>query len=105
MAKEMKKAAQAAVKTAEVKKTVEAVKTKKAVAKKEVKETVRKVIQWTNKFSGEQGFVKCLNRKDEYFENTWEKSEAQKFAASAIKQTINLLDKFESNNTYCEVDA
>lgn len=76
-----------------------------AKAKAATKDTVKKVIQWTNKWSGEQGFVKSLNRKENYFENTFDKNEAKQFSESAITQTVNLLTKFEANNDYCGVDA
>ena len=74
-------------------------------AKTNTKETAKKAIQWTNKWSGEKGFVKCLNRKEGFFENTFNKEDAKLFAVSALTQTINLLNKFEPNNEYASVDA
>lgn len=37
------------------------------------------IIKWTNKYSNEEGYVKVINRKDGYFENTYEKENAFHF--------------------------
>lgn len=60
------------------------------------------IIRWTNKYSGEQGFVKCLNRKEEYFENTFDRSEALLISKKkgVAARTIALLNKYCSDNTY-----
>ena len=57
-------------------------------------------IQWTNKFSGEQGFVKKLHQKEKYFENTFEETEAKSFSEKTIKRTITLLDSYCPDNIY-----
>lgn len=36
-------------------------------------------VQWRNRVSGETGFVKKINRKEGYFENTWEGKDAKLF--------------------------
>lgn len=60
------------------------------------------IIRWTNKYSGEQGFVKKLNHKEGYFENTFDPSEALSVSAKkgVAARTITLLDKYCSDNTY-----
>ncbi len=62
------------------------------------------IIQWTNKHSGEQGFVKCLNKKDGYFENTFNENEAKKYSERSINKTIGLLNVFCPDNIYQAVD-
>ena len=59
-----------------------------------------KKIQWRNKFSGEQGFVKKIHLKDGYFENTFEEKEAKAFADSTVKRTIKLLESYSPDNVY-----
>lgn len=58
------------------------------------------VIQWTNKCSGEQGFVKKLNRKGRYFENTFERREAATVKAADAQKTIALLESYCPDNSY-----
>lgn len=58
------------------------------------------IIQWTNKHSGEQGFVKKLNRESRYFENTFERSEAATVRKTDIKKTIALLEDYCPDNIY-----
>lgn len=59
-------------------------------------------IKWTNKFSKETGYVKKLNRKKKYFENTFEKSEAMQFIDTEenLKKAINLLNTYCPDNIY-----
>lgn len=65
------------------------------------------IIRWTNKHSGEQGYVKKLNRKEKYFENTFERSEA--LAVSDKKgvaaRTINLLNEYCPDNVYEAIEG
>ena len=58
------------------------------------------VIQWTNKLSGEQGFVKKLNRKERFFENTFERSEAMTVTDKTAQKTLDFLNKCCDTNTY-----
>lgn len=37
-------------------------------------------LKWKNKFSGEEGYVKSVSYKNGYFENTFAKEEAKKYA-------------------------
>lgn len=60
------------------------------------------IIKWTNKFSGEVGYVKQLRSKDKCFENTYEKSEAKRYASmSAANGVLTKLASYgedENNN-------
>ena len=63
------------------------------------------IVQWTNKHSGEQGFVKCLHTKDKYFENTFVKDEAKRFKSGAKASILGTLAKYCEQNTYEAVAA
>lgn len=63
------------------------------------------IIKWRNKWSGEEGFVKCLNRKEGYFENTYSRDEAKTWKKSAVKSIINTLCGYCSDNDYEAVSA
>lgn len=58
------------------------------------------IIQWKNKYSGETGFVKKLNHKKGFFENTFDANEARKFSAKTVDNTLALLNEWCSDNTY-----
>lgn len=58
------------------------------------------IIQWTNKYSHEQGYVKTINYKENYFENTFNREEAQKYHPQVLKNRIAFLDKCCPDNTY-----
>lgn len=57
-------------------------------------------IKWTNKWSGDTGFVKSINSKKKEFENTFNESEAKVFSKSVITRTIKQLDSYCDWNTY-----
>lgn len=64
-------------------------------------------IKWTNKFSGEQGFVKSIKASKGHFESTYEKTEARSFrsdkeAQKAIEQLIAIGEG--ENNSFEVVD-
>lgn len=61
-------------------------------------------IKWTNKFSHEQGFVKAINKKGKYFENTFDIAEAKNFACKTIGSNIALLNEYCVDNVYSAVD-
>ena len=48
---------------------------------------MKRVIKWTNKMSGETGYVKSVSRARGCFINTWDKSDAKKY------QTDKQIDK------------
>lgn len=62
-------------------------------------------IKWTNKWSGDEGFVKCINTKGKYFENTTDESEAKVFNKKTIKKTIQQLENFCDWNNYEAIAA
>ena len=54
-----------------------------------------KVLKWTNKYSGEIGYVKTISKKNGHFENTTDKASARKFrydkqVANAIQELTEL---------------
>lgn len=57
-------------------------------------------IKWTNKWSGDTGFVKSINSKKKEFENTFNESEAKVFSKNVITRTIKQLDSYCDWNTY-----
>ena len=57
-------------------------------------------IQWTNKWSGEKGFVKEIHNKEKYFENTFDKMEAKMFSPRLVKKVVANLEQFCPDNTY-----
>jgi len=58
------------------------------------------VIRWTNKFSGETGFVKKINKKAGYFENTFVMEEAKSFTENTGKKALADLPVLCQDNTY-----
>lgn len=65
------------------------------------------VLKWTNKFSGETGYVKSFSQKDGHFVNTYEASEARGFlnAKLAEKMITSLAEVGEADNNNFEVVA
>ncbi len=64
-----------------------------------------KIIKWRNKFSGDTGFVKSINKKEGHFVNTFEQDEAKSYSndktcATAIK---SLHDMGEAENNEFEI--
>lgn len=57
-------------------------------------------IKWTNKWSGDTGYVKSINSKKKEFENTFNESEAKVFSKNVITRTIKQLDSYCDWNTY-----
>jgi len=58
------------------------------------------IIKWTNKYSGETGFVKSVSDKEEHFINTFDKKSAKTYKSeSAAKRVITKLA------SYGEADA
>jgi len=44
-------------------------------------------IKWTNKVSGETGYVKAFSKKEGHFENTYLESEAKPYKTEAAAKT------------------
>ncbi len=63
------------------------------------------IVRWTNKCSGEQGYVKVIRHKEGYFENTFEQSQAKNYSPSRIGQVIKTLENLCGDNTYEGVNA
>lgn len=64
-------------------------------------------IMWTNKFSGETGFVKMIKPSKNCFVNTFDKEDARKFRseAEAKKAIESLIAMGEGeNNTFSIVE-
>lgn len=57
-------------------------------------------IRWTNKYSGEQGFVKSLNLRGNYFVNTFDKAEARVYKMTSIERILHMLNNFCPDNVY-----
>ena len=63
------------------------------------------VIKWTNKFSGETGYVKSVSTKEKHFNNTYEQNDARQYASetTANKAISNLIGYGEAENNNFEV--
>ncbi len=58
------------------------------------------IIKWTNRFSGEVGYVKKLNYRERYFENTWDQKEAKIFSKDTVDQALEVLQEYCPQNIY-----
>lgn len=61
------------------------------------------IIKWTNKFSGETGYVKQVKTKEKCFENTFNRGEAKEYHSYAAARGIvtKLISYGEGkNNTF-----
>lgn len=64
------------------------------------------VIKWINRFSGEVGYVKSISVKEGHFNNTFDVSEARKFAnLGTLKAAVNSLIKMgeAENNEFIAI--
>ena len=63
------------------------------------------VIKWTNKFSGEQGYVKSVKKTDGYFINTFDIDEAKTFSRQCdVVRAMNTLEAIgETENNDFEI--
>ena len=52
------------------------------------------VIKWTNKYSGETGYVASISRKERHFVNTYNRDEAKEYSSKTIAKMINGLISF-----------
>ncbi len=57
-------------------------------------------IKWTNRYSGEVGYVKKLNYRERYFENTWNEKEAMIFARNTVAEALETLSEYCPDNIY-----
>lgn len=58
------------------------------------------IIKWTNKYSGEVGYVKKMNYRQRYFENTWNQKEAKIFSKDTVMKALELLQDYCPDNIY-----
>ena len=62
------------------------------------------VIKWTNKYSGESGYVASVSRKERHFVNTLNYEEARVYSANSVSRIIKDLTEFgEAEDNYFEV--
>ena len=62
------------------------------------------VIKWTNKYSGESGYVASVSRKERHFVNTPNYEEARVYSANSVSRIIKDLTEFgEAEDNYFEV--
>lgn len=53
------------------------------------------IIKWTNRYSGETGYIKDIDYKNRHFNNTFEYEEAKKYnSKDIIKKTIDKLIEY-----------
>jgi len=51
------------------------------------------ILRWTNKYSNEQGYVKCIAKANGYFENTFDAAEAKVYKRQCdITKALNTLE-------------
>lgn len=58
------------------------------------------IIKWTNKFSGETGFVKSVSNKEKHFINTFDKKSAKVYKDKSAAQRV-----IKTLTSYGEADA
>ena len=64
------------------------------------------IIKWTNKFSGEIGYVKSVNIMKQHFINTFELGEAKQYEEATAKRVMsNLIAWGEGRNNDFELVA
>lgn len=53
------------------------------------------IIKWTNKFSGETGFVQSVSTKEKHFVNTYDQKSAKVYKnSSAAERAIKMLTSY-----------
>lgn len=59
-------------------------------------------IKWTNKYSGETGFVESISSKENCFYNTYEQAKAKQYKSASVAKrmisTLTLYGEAENNN-------
>lgn len=62
------------------------------------------VIKWTNKFSGETGYVESISSKEKHFNNAYEFEDAKQYSETSAKGILTNLAKFgEAENNDFEL--
>ena len=63
------------------------------------------IIKWTNKFSGETGYVESVSTKNRCFVNTFKKKDAKRYSEKAVKGILTKLDSYnETENNIFETE-
>ena len=64
-------------------------------------------IKWTNKYSGETGYVAQISTKNKCFVNTYDLNEAKEYSEKAVNGLLTKLESFHEtdNNTFEVVHA
>jgi hypothetical protein len=52
------------------------------------------VIKWTNRYSGETGYVASISRKERHFINTYDRNEAKDYSSKTVYKMIDDLVSF-----------
>ena len=61
-------------------------------------------LKWTNRYSGETGFVAQVSTKNECFVSTYDWDEAKAYSEKAVKGILTKLDSYhETDNNIFEV--
>lgn len=65
------------------------------------------IIKWTNKHSGETGYVESVSKKNRHFVNTFEQTSAKQYKTESVaSRTIASLAEYgEADNNNFEVVA
>ncbi|MBO5435112.1 hypothetical protein J6A31_04750 [bacterium] len=65
------------------------------------------IIKWTNKFSGETGYVESISSKEKHFNNTFDAAFAKKYKTASVAQRMILtLAKYgEADNNDFAVES
>ncbi len=65
------------------------------------------VLKWTNKHSGDTGYVASLSTKEKCFINTFSKEEAKRYSEKAVKGIMTKLESYHEtdNNDFEAIEA
>ena len=62
------------------------------------------VLKWTNKYSGETGYVASVSTKEQCFVNTFNMDEAKRYSEKAVAGSMKKLEAYhETENNDFEV--
>ncbi len=62
------------------------------------------ILKWTNKYSGDTGYVASISAKSQCFENTFEIEKARRYSEKAVKGIMTKLENYhETDNNIFEV--
>ncbi len=62
------------------------------------------VLKWTNKYSGDTGYVASISTKEQCFINTFDIDEAKRYSEKAVKGIMTKLENYhETENNIFEV--